>query len=119
LSTFLCRWRRPSKQNIPLKGTITLLCGITLSFLLFPEEIVYASIAIVSFGDSIATAVGALVGRHKLPYSKEKTVEGTVSGIVAAFLSSLLFVTPCSGPYRGCRWDNTGKHYRFADNPGT
>jgi dolichol kinase len=71
-----------------------LLCGITLSFLLFPEEIVYAFIAIVAFGDSIATAVGVLVGRHKLPYSKEKTVEGTVSGIVAAFLSSLLFVTP-------------------------
>lgn len=94
LSTFLCRWGRPSKQNIPLKGTIMLLCGITLSFLLFPEEIVYASIAIVAFGDSIATAVGVLVGRHKLPYSKEKTVEGTVSGIVAAFLSSLLFVTP-------------------------
>lgn len=94
LSTFLCRWGRPSKQNIPLKGTIMLLCGITLSFLLFSEEIVYASIAIVAFGDSIATAVGVLVGRHKLPYSKEKTVEGTVSGIVAAFLSSLLFVTP-------------------------
>lgn len=94
LSTFLCRWGRPSKQNIPLKGTIMFLCGITLSFLLFSEEIVYASIAIVAFGDSIATAVGVLVGRHKLPYSKEKTVEGTVSGIVAAFLSSLLFVTP-------------------------
>lgn len=94
LSTFLCRWGRPSKQNIPFKGTIMLLCGITLSFLLFSEEIVYASIAIVAFGDSIATAVGVLVGRHKLPYSKEKTVEGTVSGIVAAFLSSLLFVTP-------------------------
>ncbi|HII92636.1 MAG TPA: hypothetical protein HA262_10855 [Methanosarcina sp.] len=94
LSTFLCRWGRPSKQNIPLKGTIMLLCGITLSFLLFPEEIVYASIAIVAFGDSIATAVGVLIGRHKLPYSKEKTVEGTFSGIVAAFLPSLLFVTP-------------------------
>ncbi|PAV13709.1 hypothetical protein ASJ81_16780 [Methanosarcina spelaei] len=94
LSTFLCRWGRPSKQNIPLKGIIMLLCGMTLSFLLFPEEIVYASIAIVAFGDSIATAVGVLVGRHKLPYSKEKTVEGMVSGIVAAFLPSLLFVTP-------------------------
>lgn len=94
LSTFLCKWGRPSKQNIPLKGTILLLCGIILSLLLFPEEIVYASIAVVAFGDSVATAVGVLAGRHKLPYSGKKTVEGTLSGIVAAFLASLLFVTP-------------------------
>lgn len=94
LSTFLCRWGRPSKQNVPLKGTILLLCGITLSFILFPEEIVYASIAIVAFGDSVATAVGVLIGTHKLPYSKQKTVEGTVSGIIAAFLASSFFVSP-------------------------
>jgi dolichol kinase len=94
LSTFLCRWGRPSKQNVPLKGTILLLCGITLSFILFPREIVYASIAIVAFGDSIATAVGILIGNYKLPYSKKKTVEGTVSGTIAAFLASSFFVTP-------------------------
>jgi dolichol kinase len=62
--------------------------------LLFPLEIVYASIAIVAFGDSTATAVGVLIGRHKLPYSDKKTVEGTVSGIIAAFLASSFFVTP-------------------------
>lgn len=94
LSIFLCRWGRPSKQTIPLKGTILLLCGIIFSFILFPEEIMYASIVVVTFGDSVATALGVLVGKHKLPYSREKTIEGTVSGIVAAFLVSLLFVTP-------------------------
>lgn len=94
LSTFLCRWGRPSKQTIPLMGTTLLLCGIVLSLVLFPEEIVYASIAVVAFGDSVATAVGVLIGRHKLPYSGEKTIEGTLSGILAAFLASLLFVTP-------------------------
>ncbi len=94
LSAFLCRWGRPSKQTIPFKGTILLLCGITLSFILFPEEIVYASIAVVAFGDSVATAIGVLIGRHKLPYSENKTVEGTVSGIIAAFLASSFFVTP-------------------------
>jgi len=94
LSTFLCRWGRLSKQNTPFKGTILLLCGITISFILFPEEIAYASIAIVAFGDSIATAVGILIGRHKLPYSEQKTVEGIVSGTIAAFLASSFFVTP-------------------------
>lgn len=94
LSLFLCKWGRPSKQTIPFKGTILFLCGIILSLLLFPLEIVYASIAIVAFGDSTATAVGVLIGRHKLPYSDKKTVEGTVSGIIAAFLASSFFVTP-------------------------
>ncbi len=94
LSTFLCRWGRPSKQTMPLKGTILLLCGITLSFALFPEEIAYASIAVVAFGDSVATAIGVLIGRHKLPYSEKKTVEGTLSGMIAAFLAASIFVTP-------------------------
>jgi dolichol kinase len=94
LSTFLCRWGRPAKQHVPLQGTILLLCGITLSFILFPENVIYASIVIVAFGDSIATAVGVVFGNHKLPYSKRKTVEGTVSGTIAAFLAASLFVTP-------------------------
>jgi dolichol kinase len=94
LSTFLCRWGRPGKQNIPLKGTILLVCGIVLSLVLFPEEIVYASIAVVGFGDSVATIAGVTIGKHKLPYSKQKSVEGTLAGIIAAFLASLFFVTP-------------------------
>lgn len=94
LSSFLCRWGRPSKQAIPFEGTILLLCGAISSFILFPEEIVYASIAVVAVGDSTATAAGVLVGRHKLPYSGNKTVEGTVSGTIAAFFAALLFVTP-------------------------
>ena len=94
LSTFLCRWGRPGKQNIPLKGTILLVCGIVASLVLFPKEIVYASIAVVGFGDSVATIIGVTMGRHKLPYSEQKSVEGTLAGIIAAFLASLIFVTP-------------------------
>lgn len=94
LSTFLCRWGRPGKQNIPLKGTILLVCGIVLSLVLFPREIVCASIAVVGFGDSVATIAGVTLGRHKLPYSEQKTIEGTLAGIIAAFLASMIFVTP-------------------------
>jgi dolichol kinase len=61
---------------------------------LFPREIVYASIAVVGFGDSIATIAGVTLGKHKLPYSDQKTVEGTLAGIVAAFVAAMVFVTP-------------------------
>jgi dolichol kinase len=94
LSTFLCRWGRPAKQHVPLQGTILLLCGTTLSFILFPENITIASVAIVAFGDSIATAIGVVFGNHKLPYSRKKTVEGTASGTVAAFFAASFFVNP-------------------------
>lgn len=94
LYTFLCRWGRPEKQNIPLKGTILLACGIVLSLILFPREIVYASIAVVGFGDSVATIAGVTLGKHKLPYSEQKTVEGTLAGIIAAFIAAVVFVTP-------------------------
>ncbi|HET8687849.1 MAG TPA: SEC59/DGK1/VTE5 family protein [Methanosarcina sp.] len=94
LSAFLCRWGRPEKQDIPLKGTIMLICGIILSMVLFPENIVYASIAVVGFGDSVATIAGVTLGRHKLPYSEQKTIEGTLAGIIAAFIAAIVFVTP-------------------------
>ncbi|WP_269852114.1 diacylglycerol/polyprenol kinase family protein [Methanosarcina horonobensis] len=119
LSALLCRWGRPGKQNIPLKGTILLVCGIVASLILFPEEIVYASIAVVGFGDSVATITGVTVGRHKLPYSEQKTVEGTFAGIVSAFLASLFFCDSCSGFCRVSRRNVTGKRCGFTDNKGT
>jgi len=118
LSTFLCRWGRPSKQTIPLKGTILLLCGIILSLILFPEEIVYASIAVVAFGDSVATAVGVLAGRHKLPYSGEKNHRRDSIRYNSSLFSVFTFCDTCSGFYWGYRWNAAGKPYRFADNPG-
>jgi len=88
------RLGRPGVQNVKLQGTILLLSGILVTLLLFPRNIVYASVAIVTLGDSVATIVGVLIGKHKLPYSESKTVEGTLSGLAAAFGGALLFVTP-------------------------
>ncbi|MDW7732349.1 MAG: SEC59/DGK1/VTE5 family protein [Methanolobus sp.] len=85
---------RPDKQKVKLQGTILLLSGVLVVLFLFPGNIVYASVAIVSLGDSVATIIGTLIGRHELPYSEKKTLEGTLSGWAAAFVGALLFVTP-------------------------
>jgi len=85
---------RSKKQKIKFQGTILLLSGVFVTLILFPVEIVYASVAIVTFGDSIATIVGTSIGRHKLPYSDKKSLEGTFSGLIVAFLIAMLFVTP-------------------------
>ncbi len=85
---------RSKKQKIKFQGTILLLSGVFVTLILFPVEIVYAAVAIVTFGDSIATIVGTSIGRHKLPYSDKKSLEGTFSGLIVAFLVAMLFVTP-------------------------
>ncbi|TGC11527.1 diacylglycerol/polyprenol kinase family protein [Methanolobus halotolerans] len=88
------RLGRPFKQTVKLQGTILLIFGVLTILLLFPRDIVYASVAIVTFGDSIATIVGVSIGKHNLPYSENKTLEGTLSGIAFALGAALLFVTP-------------------------
>jgi dolichol kinase len=88
------RLGRPGVQTVKLQGTILLLSGVLVTLLLFPRNIVYASVAIVALGDSVATIIGVLIGKHKLPYSENKTVEGTFSGLAAAFGGALLFVSP-------------------------
>ncbi|ATU07821.1 diacylglycerol/polyprenol kinase family protein [Methanohalophilus portucalensis] len=85
-------WGRQNENYIPLKPTLLLHTGIGISVLLFPAHIVYASIAITAMGDGIATISGKKIGKHKLPYSKMKSVEGTIAGFAAAFLGAALFV---------------------------
>lgn len=88
------RWGRKNEEYIPLKPTLLLHIGITMTFLLFSVDIVYASIAITALGDGISTISGKWIGRHRLPYSEHKTFEGTFFGTVAAFLGAVMFVSP-------------------------
>ncbi|UCE95275.1 MAG: HAD-IB family phosphatase [Candidatus Bathyarchaeota archaeon] len=73
---------------------IFLALGITLSLLLFPTPINYASIAIVSFGDSAASIFGKLFGRTPVPFNKGKSLEGSVVGLAFAFLGAAIFLHP-------------------------
>lgn len=96
------RWGRRKEEYIPFKPTLLLHTGITISLLLFPLNIVYASVAITALGDGIATISGKWIGRHKLPYSKRKTFEGTIAGVAAAFSGALLFVSPVQALLGSC-----------------
>ncbi len=68
--------------------------AITVSLILFPIPINYASIMILALGDGSATLFGKNFGRTVLPFNKRKRVEGSVFGFLFAFLGSLLFVSP-------------------------
>jgi len=99
-------------KNLPVFSTITLKAadkselqelamrpisyalGIVFSLLLLNPPISYASIAVLTIGDGSAAIFGKLFGRTVSPLNKGKRVEGSVAGLIFAFLGSLLFVNP-------------------------
>lgn len=76
-----------------VRAPIYLAGGIVASLLIFPYPVSYVAIAAVTLGDGSAAIVGRLYGRIKIPYLN-KTIEGTVTGLVCAFAGSLVFVSP-------------------------
>ncbi len=77
----------------PGKGTILFFIGTFICLLLFDKTYVIASVLILSFLDGISTLVGINFGRTKI--YKNKSLEGTLSGIICGFLVLyLLFPIP-------------------------
>jgi len=68
--------------------------GIMLALLLFPPPVSYASIAIFTMGDSIATISGKKIGNRVFFYNRGKKVEGTFLGFLFASLGASVFVSP-------------------------
>jgi dolichol kinase len=90
--------RRAAKSGLEIKGFATapvaFTLGIVFSLLVFPPQIAYASITVLTLGDGCACVFGAVLGKTPLSYNKNKTVEGSICGFVCAFLGSILFVNP-------------------------
>jgi dolichol kinase len=61
---------------------------------LFPAQISYVAITVLTLGDSTADLLGRLFGRIHYPFNKAKTIEGSLGGFFASFGGALLFTTP-------------------------
>lgn len=83
-------------EKFPGKGALTFFFGSLLVLLLFGSSlnVAAAAIIILALGDSFSTLFGKRYGRHKIFYSREKSVEGSIGGFVPAFLGALIFVSP-------------------------
>ncbi|MBT3690660.1 hypothetical protein HOG16_00255 [Candidatus Woesearchaeota archaeon] len=79
------------KMFMPGWGAITALAGMLIALYLFSENIAYASILILSVGDGFAALIGKM-GKMKTRFSKKKTWEGTISGIITATIAASFFV---------------------------
>jgi HAD superfamily phosphoserine phosphatase-like hydrolase len=96
--------------NIPVTATITwhaalspeiyefvtapifFALGIILALLAFPPPVSYGAIAVFTLGDGFATLFGKKLGKHIYPYNKGKKVEGTLLGLLTAWLGAWLFI---------------------------
>jgi len=73
-----------------VKGPVTLGLGAILAILLFSLEAASIAIYILAFGDGFSSLVGKTVGHVKLPFTKGKSLEGSITCFVASFLSAYL-----------------------------
>lgn len=89
----LLRFEKPQYLNkFPGKGALFFVAGCLLVLKLFSAnlEIVFASIAILTFGDSVSHLVG--LGAKKRIAKRD--IAGTIAGIIAAFIAASFFVKP-------------------------
>ena len=75
----------------PLKGLIFFTFGCSLTLGLFARDIAFASIIILSLGDSISRIAGPY-GKKKYFLNKKKNMEGILAGILFAAAGGFLFV---------------------------
>lgn len=73
---------------------ISFATGILLTLLIFPTNIAYASIAVLTLGDGFACIFGKIFGKTSLFFNRKKKLEGTICGFTCAFLGATLFVIP-------------------------
>lgn len=84
--------REKALKTFPGKGFIFFLAGVLLVIKLFERDVALASVMVLSAGDSVSHIVGRHIGRIKHPLNGLKSIEGTVSGIIAGFIGILLLI---------------------------
>ncbi|NVM31104.1 MAG: hypothetical protein HWN65_19840 [Candidatus Helarchaeota archaeon] len=79
---------------------VYLITGMLFVVLVFPPPVAMAVIAVSALGDATATIVGVTKGKHEIrPGVSKKTWEGTIAGIVAAFVFGFIgFIAIASAP---------------------
>ena len=85
--------RKELVKTFPGKGLIFFLIGCFLVYSLFPKDIVLASIAVLTFGDSVSHLVGLFLANKRRIKSGVKLLEGTIAGIFVATLFATMFVS--------------------------
>jgi len=99
VSFLLDKMGRCADEKFPGKGFLFFIAGCLLTFKIFSHDIALASIAVLTFGDSVSTLVGSFkngLGKkyRAEPFNKYKAVYGTIIGIIVSFPIACIFISP-------------------------
>ncbi|MDH3324651.1 MAG: phosphatase PAP2 family protein, partial [Candidatus Peregrinibacteria bacterium] len=92
ISEILELFDRPRDHDFPGRGAFYFLLGVFLSFWFFPVEIAYASILIMSVGDSLNHLFVRNIGFWQTPWNPKKNWIGVGLGIVTGVIAAQFFV---------------------------
>ncbi len=84
--TSLAARRRDSGRFV--LGPITLGVGALLALLLYPNPAASIAIYALAFGDGLSSLVGKSFGTVRLPFTGGKSLEGSITCLMAVFVSS-------------------------------
>ena len=79
-------------KEFPMKGAISFYMGAFLAIALFPKSIAMAAIIVLAISDSSSTIWGKFYGKHKIPFNKNKSFEGSIAFLIPAFIILSFFV---------------------------
>jgi HAD superfamily phosphoserine phosphatase-like hydrolase len=94
ISTITLKMTRKAEVQEFVSSPIFYALGIVIPLMVFPEPVGYAAITVLTLGDGFASVCGLKFGRTKIPFNKNKRLEGSACGLAFAFLGSLLFINP-------------------------
>jgi phosphoserine phosphatase/dolichol kinase len=83
---------RGSEKKCFLHAPVALLLGAAFALLIFPIAIASAVIFIEAFADTAATLIGKATGRHRIPYNRHKSIEGSCGALIVAFSCACIFL---------------------------
>ncbi len=86
---FLKRYIRKSEIK-HMAGYIPFIIGGYLVYLLFDWRITTYALFVSAFGDAGAAIIGTCYGKHRLPFTKHKSVEGTIAALSISLLVILI-----------------------------
>jgi len=90
---FLIHFERKEDYEVfPGKGAFFSVLGMFIVITLFSSQIAKASIMVLALGDSISYFVGIKFGKINHPLSKEKLIEGNITGGVVGAIGAAIFV---------------------------
>ena len=93
---------RSEEDKSPILRPLYLAVGIAVSLTFFPEPVSYAAVAVLTLGDGGSSLIGSWIGRVKLPFNPNKTLEGSLAGLVLASAGTIPLVGLTPGLAAAC-----------------